>query len=389
VTRRLPLVLLSLILVLFVVVGAGLARVGGEKAYRYLNVFGDALQLIRSHYVDPVDDDELLAGAFEGMVGGRDGFSAYLDREEMSELQEPRGEAGTGLVLLPAGGASVVVAVRPDSPAERAGIKVGDQIWAIDDEPLMQLAHEQVLRRLSGAAGEVRRLRMLDGRTFQRRSEELTLERVGFDAFELSVREGGIALLGVADLERISLEDLAEELGAVQSRGAESLLLDLRSVVGGTPEQAASFLSLFLDGGTAARLSSRDGRDELVAVPAGGVAWRGDLRILTNGATAGAAELVGAALRERADALLVGESTYGLGALQELLTLDESAGVLLSTRSMTSPEGLSWHGEGLEPENAIEQTPEARRGDEPDGQLEAALEWVRRGAPVGFEPAAA
>lgn len=388
-TRRLPLVLFSLLLVLFVVVGAGLARVGGDKAYRYLNVFGDALQLIRSHYVDPVDDDELLAGAFEGMVGGRDGFSAYLNGEEMSELQRPRGEAGTGLVLLPAGGAAMVVAVRPDSPGERAGIKVGDQLWAIDDEPLMQLAYEQVLRRLSGAAGEVRQLRLLDGRTFQRRSAELTLERVGYDPYRLSLEEGGVALLRVSDLALLSLEELGEELAAIEGRGAESLLIDLRSVVGGTPEQAAAFLSLFLDGGPAARLSGRDGSEELVPVPAGAVAWKGDIRILTNGATAGAAELVGAALRERAGALLVGENTFGLGALQELLPLDDSSGVLLSTRSVTTPEGRGWHGKGLEPENAIVQTPEARRGEEPDGQLEAALEWVRRGAPVGVKPAAA
>jgi C-terminal processing protease CtpA/Prc len=119
------------------------------------------------------------------------------------------------------------------------------------------------------------------------------------------------------------------------------------------------------------------------------VAWQGEIRVLTNGATAGAAELVCAVLRERAGAILAGESTYGLGALQELLPLDESVGVLLSTRSMSSPEGESWHGKGLDPENPIDQTPEARRGDEPDRQLDEALDWIRRGSPSIEEPAAA
>jgi carboxyl-terminal processing protease len=382
-------VIVSLTLVLFVVLGVGLARVGGERAYRYLNVFGDALQLIRSHYVDPVDDEELLAGAFEGMLAGRDGFSAYLGAEEMREMREPLGEAGTGLVLLPGGGAAVVVAVRAGSPAERAGIKTGDQLWAIDDEPLMQLAHEQVLRRLSGAPGEVRRLRMLDGMTYQRRNQELTLETVSYEAHRLTVEEGAVALLRVQDLAGLSAPELAEDLAGAGDQGATALLLDLRSVVGGTPEQAATFLSLFLDGGAAARLTSRDGRSEIVPVPAGSVAWTGEIRILTNGATAGAAELVSAVLRERSDALLAGESTYGLGALQEILPLDESAGVLLSTLSMSSPGGESWHGTGLEPENPIVQTPEARRGDEADGQLLEALDWVRQGAPASEQPAAA
>ena len=124
-----------------------MARVGGDRdAYRYLSVFGDALQLMRSHYVEQLADDDLLEGAFEGMVSGLDGFSAYLTSEERVALELPRPVGGTGLVVLPGGGGAVIVKVREGSPAGEAGLKPGDQISVRFTETANTWDHDTMVR---------------------------------------------------------------------------------------------------------------------------------------------------------------------------------------------------------------------------------------------------
>jgi carboxyl-terminal processing protease len=376
--RRLTLLVVSLLIVLFVLAGAVMARVGGERdAYRFLSVFGDALQLMRSHYVEQLADDVLREGAFEGMVSGLDGFSAYLDADERAELERPRPAGGTGLVILPGGGGAVIVKVRAGSPGDESGLKPLDQIWAIDGRPTRGKAFVQILRELAGEPGDVRTLNVLDGGTFARREVEVVLSRAAHAGASVTLEEGGVALLSVNDLSRVKRAEVVEELDYARRKGAGVLLVDLRGLVEGTPQEAARLLSLFVEGGAAVTITDRSGDEETTPIPAGKVAWNLPVRVLVDRATAGGGEIVAAALRDRAGAEISGETTFGNGSLQEVLGFEDGSGVLLSTRSMSSPSGTTWNGSGLEPDERIEQEPGARRGESPDAQLARALDWSR------------
>jgi carboxyl-terminal processing protease len=378
VKRRFPLIALSLVPIVFVVAGAVIARVGVDRdAYRFLSVFGDALQLMRSHYVEQVDEEHLLSGAFEGMVSGLDGFSAYLTAAERAELERPLPAGSAGVSVLPGGGGVVAVQVWPDSPASEAGLKPGDQIWAIDGEPTRGQALAQVLRRLSGDPGETRGLSVLDGGSFTRREVEIVLSRQSHGGASVTLEPGAVALLTVQDLTRVDAGDLRTDLEYAIREGSALLLIDLRDAVGGTPDDAARFLSLFLDGGPAVTITDRTGGEATKPVPGGDVVWSLPIHVLVNRATAGGAEIVAAALRDRSSAPISGERTYGQGSLQELLRFEDGSGVLLSTRALKSPAGETWNTTGLDPDEPIEQTAEARRGEAPDNQLDQALEWSR------------
>jgi carboxyl-terminal processing protease len=118
------------------------ATVGKESIYKYLNVFAEVYTLVRGNYVDPVDENSLLDGAYHGMVGGLDPFSGFLGKDEFQAMQKDPlgGPADTGVEVLKGPGGAVVVAVRTGSEADRAGLKKGDQIWALDGTPSRQLS---------------------------------------------------------------------------------------------------------------------------------------------------------------------------------------------------------------------------------------------------------
>src|SRR5437867_944896 len=124
--NRIVLFSVSAALALFLCLGfvLGTAR---APAYRYLAIFAEVLNLVRGNYVDEVDDQSLLRGAYQGMLTSLDPFSGYFTAEEYARLiKEPEGPADTGLEVIKDGAAFAVVAVWPGSSAEKAGLKVGD-----------------------------------------------------------------------------------------------------------------------------------------------------------------------------------------------------------------------------------------------------------------------
>src|SRR5262249_1805708 len=151
------------------------ATVGRESLYKYLNVFAEVYTLVKGNYVDPVDENTLLDGAYHGMVGGLDPFSGFLGREEFQAMQKDPvgGPAEPGIEALKAPGGAVVVAVRPGSDAEKAGLKTGDQIWAMDGTPSRQLCLAQMRRAQRGAEGSIARMLIYHPRSQKR--EELKL----------------------------------------------------------------------------------------------------------------------------------------------------------------------------------------------------------------------
>lgn len=376
--RQLPAVLGSLVAGV-VTFGFVLGSTGAkESIYKYLNVFAEVYSLVRSNYVDHVEDSALIDGACRGVVGGLDPFSGYLTREEFQAIQkDPQGgPATTGLDVLRIGGGAVIVGVRPSSAGEKAGLRPGDQIWSIEGTPSRTMSLLQVRRAQRGAAGSTAHILIYHPKTQKR--EELALNRALLSSPQIQSRilDEGLGYLKLDRIDRNDRDAIKTALSGLKTKGAHKLLFDLRNCTGGEVEDATRLANLFITSGTVVYVQERGA--ERVAKPVTGTAvWTAPITIMTNGGTAGGAEILAAALRSRVKAALWGETSYGLSSTQQFLPLPGGDGLLLSSAKLLGPDGEGWS-HGLKPDQEILSTLEERAGLEPDRQLEKAIGMLRQ-----------
>lgn len=386
---RIPLALAAISVSLSLVLAASLQS---GSTYRYLRVFEDVWTYTRSHYVEPVNENALLDGAFRGMVGSLDGASAYLPPGEEKILQAPPAPGRPGMETLPAGGGPMIVRVDPGGPAERAGLAVGDQVWKIGGKSARDVAGAwpQAKRRLSGPVGSQLELMVLDGKTFKMREVKVALEAPRGPGYLLE-RRGGVLYLRFYDPEFLDLARLQQELSQRLAQDRQvPLLVDLRGTVGLDRAAMGRLAAVFFPGRTAYKLVARQGSDEVIDAAAGTAPTIGrPLFTLVDTTTAGAGEALAALLKERAGALLCGRTTYGLGALPEILPLSRGGSVLLTTREIRTPGGLRWSDKGIEPEKILAPQPRGTIDRDRDILLDEALRFVaEKTAPAKVAPAA-
>jgi len=272
-----PILLVCSLAVAVFLVGGGLAvKVGaGENSYRQVVLFSEILSLVMDNYVDPVDSEELLEHAYEGLLGALDSNGAYLTAEEVKEwkAEHDGALAHPGLTVLKAGRSIQVVAVDPGSPAEEGGIVVGDQIRSIDGRSVRELSLSQCWRMLRGAPGtsvELDLLRPAEG--MARETVQVERERAFTRTFSLEIDEENVAVLRIYDVARIPLEELVGQLDEARSKGVDHLLVDLRNAADLRPGSVVEIGGLFTSGvrlrrqGGAVRARERGGPGCLVGV---------------------------------------------------------------------------------------------------------------------------
>lgn len=362
---------LSAAVTLLVVGGGVLVALGaGEGSYRQVRLFSEVLSLILDNYVEEVDAEVLLGGAYRGLLGGLGARGGYLTREQVEAWKEaPANGADPGIVVLKAFGSLQVVSVLPGSPAEAAGIAPGDQVRRLDGELVRDLSLDQAVRRLRGAPGSTVQLGLLRPLQGYRR-EEITVERARRTgpAHRLGV-ERGVGVLALVDPLRVDAVGVAAELEGIRSGGVRRLLLDLRNVAEASPRDIVPVAELFTSG-SLFRRTDRSGRVvEALESRRERPAWTGEVAVLVNAGTADGAEGLAQLLRERLGAPVYGEATFGLGSEAKLLELPDGSGILVPAYAWVTANGTGWDGEGLEPGHVV------RAEGEP---TEAAADQLRR-----------
>jgi carboxyl-terminal processing protease len=376
---RLLVALASTLLIGYVAVGSLLGRVLGDTSYGQLAAFNEVVHLVIDHYVEPVNLDRAMAGARLGLTEALDGESAYLEAEELRLHQQPPrdSDADIGLVLTRRFGFLMVVGSRPGSPAERAGIRTGDLIRTIDGRHTRPLPVPVGQRLLRGAPGSVTRLTVLRAGS-EPIEVEVVRERLASTPPRGRVLEDGSGYLKIAEFPPRVAEEVRGEVEALRKGGARTLVLDLRGAAWGTPAEGVKVAELFVKGGLVGKLSGTKVAEQLLTADPGRNAWDRPLAVLVDGGTAGAAEIVAAALLDSGRSPLVGERTFGRAALQKVVPMPEGA-LLLTVARYWSPKGAPIHGKGIEPSVTVAAGPE---GDEPgpegrDRALEKALDLLK------------
>ena len=390
-----------LALLLGTLLGFALAVSGGVQAERRpdradlprddARLLVEVIERVKAEYVDRVDEHELMQHAIRGMLSGLDAHSAFLDEEELADLRiaAEGSYTGMGIEVSYEAGAIVVVSPIEGSPADRAGLRTGDAIVAIDGREVSASGLGDAIGRMRGAAGTL---------------VSVTIDRAGVDEpLEFSIERAEVevhsvrqALLGpgfgyvrITHFSETTARDVDRAVGDLERQSGgplAGLVLDLRNNPGGVLEAGVEVADAFLDEGliVSAAGRARDARFRMDAHP-GDIARNARIAVLINGGSASASEIVAGALRDHGRATLIGRTTFGKGSVQTILPLSGGQAIKLTTSRYYSPSGVSIHERGIEPDILLPRgsespprTADAATLPDVDAEVGIALDWLRQ-----------
>lgn len=372
---KFALVVLSATLALYTVIGGWISTRAQQPANdpnAQLRIFENVLQHIQNDYVDEPNMQKVRAGALRGLAYGLDPYSTYLTPDQVRDYRAGTGnnQAGIGAELSQVASYLYVIAPVKGSPADQAGVRAGDIIEYIDGKATRDISLYDARQLLNGAAGSEVKLRILRANS---RPLTLSVKRGTFKypAAEARMEAGKIGILRINSLSDGEAADARTRLQELMKQGAQKVVVDLRGVAGGSLGEAVSVANLFIKDGTIAETIGRESKTlkTFTADPKAAI-FNGPVIALIDGGTAGAAEVVASALLERKRGDVVGEKSFGAGTEQQLFTLRDGDGLLLTVVKWASASGKPFLGEdrahsGIVPSVEVKR-PEQLEAIDPD-----------------------
>src|SRR6267142_2342495 len=387
-----------------------------------LRIFDNVLQHIQNDYVDEPNMEKVRAGALRGLAYGLDPYSTYLTADQVKEYGNDgkKNDAGIGAELSQVASYLYIIAPMKGSPADEAGIHSGDIVEYIDGKATRDISLYDAKQLLNGAPGSEVKLRILRANA---RPLTLTVKRSSFRApsAEARMEAGKIGVVKINSLSDGEAADVKARVQDLLKQGAQKLVLDLRNTAGGSLNEGIAVANLLIKDGTLAQTVGREGKSlkTFTADPKNAI-FSGPVVALVNNGTAGAAEVIASALLELNRGQVVGEKSFGAGTEQQLFTLRDGDGLLLTTVKWASTSGKPFLGEdrshsGVTPSVEVkrpevadavspddlgpndeepgakppqqnerrELTPESKPAD--DVQMKKALELLRENKPVAAQ----
>lgn len=332
-----------------------------DSPYEQLQLLARAMQLIRQDYVDEskVDYKKLTYSALRGMLDNLDPHSQFMEPKSFKNMQEDtRSEfGGLGVVVTQKSGVLTVINPMEDTPGFKAGILPGDQILKINGENTDNTTLNEAVEKLRGDVGEKVGLTIRRPSTGEVKDYELTREVIKVasikDARILPQRNASQPRIGYARITQFN-EPTAAELGValdkLEAKGMDAFILDLRHNPGGLLGSAVDVCGQFLPPNTLVvytegRSPSREYRTSVNASPN----RKYPVVVLTNYASASGSEIVAGALKDLDRALVVGETTFGKGSVQSVVSLPDGSAARLTTAKYFTPGRKLIHEHGVSP----------------------------------------
>jgi carboxyl-terminal processing protease len=326
-----------------------------ENPYSLLDQLGRVLAFVENEYVDPVSHQTLLEGALEGMVAKLDPHSSYLAPEDYGIFQSDTEGRFGGVGVEVDFGEDWVTVIAPieGSPAERAGVRPGDRIVAIDHLSVRGKRPAELVRQMRGTPGGKVLLTVSRPGSDKYLYFSLTREVISVASVASKALALGVFYLRIKAFQSGTHSELISEFAALRKKANGSpagLILDLRNNPGGLVNEATAVADEFLTQGVVFT-TRRRGKvvDEVRAMP-GGALRQGKLVILVNEYTASSAELLSAALQDNRRGSVVGAPTFGKGSVQTIVDLPGGAGLRLTTLRYYTPLGHAIQAEGVKPD---------------------------------------
>lgn len=383
-SNKVGLIVLALLLVFTFAVSAQDSGVEGglpqgaqqEDNYTKADAFQDVMFLLQNYYVEDVEFDTLIEGAIDGMLNKVDRYSYFMSASEYQEMQqEYEGHyGGIGIVITMRDNRLTIVSPIKNTPGERAGLRAGDIITAIDGEETAEMSQMKAVDMMRGE---------------ENTDVTLTISRGDEDEFDVEITREDIEVpyveteMKTEDIGYISLAQFIEEVGTkvetavadLKEQGAKGIILDLRNNPGGLLNEAVDVSSVFIDQGVIVSVKQKDETERILEVNQKIKAETEiPLIVLINKGSASGSEIVAGAIKDYDRGKLMGTTTFGKGVVQSVVPLKDGSAVSLTTARYYTPDGNYIHEKGIEPDTKIELDIEAAQEDESDNQLEAAIE---------------
>jgi carboxyl-terminal processing protease len=346
--------------------------------------FWQAWGLLQDKFVDqPLDDTALMQGAIRGLIDALgDPNSSYMDPGEYEQANMPLDGSyeGIGAWVDTEGAYLTIIAPMPDSPAEDAGLRPGDVVVGVDGDDMTGIDPSLVVQRILGPAGTSVRLTIVREGLAEPLEVEVARARINLPDVESRMLDDGIAYIRLYTFGVGTTRTLHQALENLMADSPRGIILDLRGNGGGYLSTALEVTSEFVDDGVIMIEHYGDGREEVEEAEEGGLATEIPLVVLIDGGSASASEIVAGAIQDRGRGLLVGETSFGKGSVQEWIPLSADAGAIRVTVAYwLTPDGRQIEEVGLTPDVIVELTEEdVQAGIDP--QLDRAIEVLMREA---------
>jgi len=346
-----------------------------EELQQLAAVFG----MVKSDYVEPVDEKKLIGDAIGGMVAGLDPHSQYFDKKTFKEFREQTTGrfVGIGIEMGMEDGLVKVISPIEGSPAFRAGLKSGDLITRIDEQMVRGLTVDQAVKRMRGEPQT--RVILTVFRKNESRTFPVTIirEEIRLQSVRAKIIEPGYAWLRVSQFQDRTVDDFVRKLDELykQEPNMKGLVLDLRNDPGGLLEGAVAISAAFLPADSVVVTTNgqipdskqtfkaspefylrRGNSDPLKRLPEG--LKKVPLVVLVNEGSASASEIVAGALQDYRRATIMGAQTFGKGSVQTVRQISAETALKITTARYYTPSGASIQAKGIVPDIMLDETAE-------------------------------
>lgn len=346
-----------------------------DSGYSQIAIFAKAVQLIRQDYVDgnKTSYHDLITAALKGMLGSLDPHSQFMDPSDFRDMQEDTRSRfnGLGIEVAIKNGLPTVVTPMEDTPAARAGILSGDQILKINGASTDRMDLQDVINHLRGAPGQKISLTLI--RPSTKEVKDYALERAEIKVQSVKgarlldpdlTGSFKIAYVRLIQFNEPTADELSKALDELQRQGMEALILDLRNNPGGLLNSAVDVCAQFLPPST--KVVSTQGRvasQQREYTTSGAVKERPHfpMAVLVNEGSASGAEIVSGALKDLHRAIVVGETTFGKGSVQNVMQLPDGSALRFTTAKYYTPSKQVIHGNGVTPNIRVPMSVEQER----------------------------
>lgn len=342
-----------------------------------------ARAIIETYQVDsgekPVEETKLVYGAMKGFVQAYgDPYTRFVDPEELKEEEiEMEGEyGGLGIYLGHRDGKTLVISPIEGTPADRVGLKPGDEIVKIGDEVIIGWESQQVVKKLRGPAGTSVTIWVRRDKEDKLLRFDIQRENIKLFSVRSEMIDKDTGYIRISQFKQKTGEEVKNAIIDLEQKGAKGLIVDLRNNGGGLLSAAVDVSDLFLDGGLVVSMEGRVDRanDKLYAKP--GQQTTLPLVVLVNEGSASASEIVAGALMDRQRAILVGKKSFGKGSVQTLFNLSDGSGLYVTIARYHTPSGVTIDHVGLTPQLTVEGEYNPDRKKDP--QLKRAIEELAK-----------
>ena len=354
-----------------------------ETEEEALSLFWEVWHILQEQYYGQLPDEKgMTYGAIQGVLDTlEDDNTVFFDPDAAKIMREDMSGSFEGIgahVRMREDGRLMIVAPIEGQPAEAAGLRPGDIILEADGVSLEGMNIYEAIQHVRGPKGTVARLKVLREDVAEPFIVEVERARIPMPTIETEMLDGDVAYVKLYDFNARAndrLEDALKELLAENPRG---LIFDLRNNPGGFLTEAVSVASQFISEGKILTERFGDDTEQVYEAEQGGLALEVPLVVLVNPGSASASEIVAGALQDAGRALLIGETTFGKGSVQLVHRMRDDSELRVTVARWFTPNDRLIHGQGLEPDIAVELTAEDMDAGR-DPQLDEAVEYLLTG----------